>query len=542
MPPNRRAAMLPALRSCAALAIAATAPGAVQAQSVDLAATDRIVDEGGRHSEVMDIAEHLSDTIGQRLTNSPADRKAIAWTQDKFRSWGLTNVRTESFPFGRGWWMDHCLVRMVDPRPLALTSGPISWSPGTNGSVTAPIVVAPMSREADFAQWKGKLAGKIVLISPPEGARSPFPYTRQSANDLAKMDPYEFPRPSTDGSDYWRDHYVFPRALQAFLKAEGAVAFVRIPRLDGKLIMGDGARAAPDDAMPLPGIEIAAEDYRRLVRLAAHGTAPRLQLDLAVRFDDSDLQAYNVFADIPGTDPKAAYVMAGGHLDSVTPGDGAADDGAGVAMVMEAARILSKMPRPRRTIRFALWSGEEQGELGSISYVTRHFATRGTPKDMETTGEAMFFRWQHLWPIVPRPTWREMSVYFNLDNGSGKIRGIYAERNLAAIPIFREWMKPFESMGASTVATAVQGGSDNDAMQDVGVPGFQFIQDWDDYGRMHHTSLDTYDHLDPQDMRQAAIILASFLWNAANMTQDFPRRPLPTRPTLSAAFTPPAGQ
>jgi len=499
-------------------------------QPVDLTATDRIVDEGGRHGEAMDIAEYLTDEIGQRLTNSPGHRKAIAWTQDRFRSWGLTHVRTEGFPFGHGWWMEHCSVRMIAPRPLQLIAGPISWSPGTNGAITAPILFAPMTSEADFAQWKGKLAGRIVLISPPDTAKPPMAYSRQSADDLAKMDVYALPRPASDGSASWKRNFTFPRALQAFLKAEGAIAFVRSPRLDGKLIQGDGARFAPGDEMPLPGIEIAAEDYRRLVRLAARGTAPTLQIDLAVRFDESDHQAYNVLADIAGTDPKAAYVMAGAHLDSVTPGDGAADNGAGVAMVMEAARILSKMPRPRRTIRFALWGGEEQGEFGSIAYVERHFATRGDAGDPQPAGEAKYLRWWYRWPIVPLPSWREMSVYFNLDNGAGKIRGIFADNNLAAVPIFREWFRPFEPMGASTVAILGQGGSDNDAMQDVGVPGYQFIQDWDDYGRMHHSSLDTFDHLEPDDMRQASIILASFLWNAANMEQDFPRRPLPTRP------------
>lgn len=520
------------LGACAiAFSLAAQAV-AVDVQPVDLGATDRIVDEGGRHSEVMTIAAYLSDQIGQRLTNSPGDRKAIAWTQDKFRTWGLTNVRTEGFPFGHGWWMDHISARMLTPRPLQLATGPISWSPGTDGPVSAPIVFAPMANEADFAQYKGKLAGRIVLISPPDEAKPAFAYSRQSPDDLAKMNVYEWPRPASDGSAAWAKRQVFPRALQAFLKAEGALAFVRIPHVDGKLIMGDGARFAPGDEMPLPGVEIAAEDYRRLVRLAQSGPAPTLQLDLAVQFDESDRQAYNVLADIPGTDRKAAYVMAGAHLDSVTPGDGAADDGAGVAMVMEAARILSKMPRPRRTIRFALWSGEEQGEFGSTAYVERHFATRGAPDDPQAIGEAKYRRWWYRWPIVPLPGWREMSVYFNLDNGSGKIRGIFAGNNLAAVPIFREWLKPFEPMGASTVAILDQGGSDNDAMQDVGVPGYQFIQDWADYGRMHHTSLDTYDHLEPDDMRQASIVLASFLWNAANMPQDFPRRPLPTRPTI----------
>lgn len=502
-------------------------PAIVGGQPVDLSAADRIVDEGGRHSEVIATAEQLTDEIGQRLTNSPGHRKAIAWTQAKLRGWGLANVRTEGFPFGHGWWMDHIGVRMLTPRSLQLTAGPISWSPGTDGPIAAPIVFAPMTSEADFAPWKGKLAGRIVLVSPPDAAKPAMAYSRQSADDLAKMDVYALPRPASDGSASWQRNFVFPRALQAFLKAEGALALVRIPHVDGKLIQGDGARFAPGDEMPLPGIEVAAEDYRRLARLAERGAGPTLQLDLAVHFDESDHQAYNVLADIAGTDPNAAYVMAGAHLDSVTPGDGAADNAAGVAMVMEAARILSKMPRPRRTIRFALWGGEEQGEFGSIAYVERHFATRGD--DPLLTGEAKYLRWWYRWPIRPLPSWNEMSVYFNLDNGAGKIRGIFADNNMAAIPIFREWFKPFASMGASTVAIVGQGGSDNDPMQDVGVPGYQFIQDWGDYGRMHHTSLDTYDHLDPDDMRQGSIILASFLWNAANMKQEFPRRPLPTK-------------
>lgn len=523
-------------RRCRALTglLLTMVPISVAAQPVDLIATDRIVDEGGRHSEVMAIAEHLTDAIGQRLTNSPGDRQAIGWTQERFRAWGLRNVRTEAFPFGHGWWMDHLSLRMTAPRPLQLTSGPISWSPGSAGPVEAPIIVAPMTSEADFAQWKGRLAGKIVLISPPDAAKPIRPYMRESADDLAKMDVYELPRPQSDGSAFWQKHYAFPRALQAFLKSEGAVAFARIPQFEGKLLYGDGARFAPGDAMPLPGVEIAAEDYRRLVRLAASGAVPTLQLDLAVHFDESDLQAYNVLADIPGSDLKAAYVMAGAHLDSVTPADGAADNAAGVAMVMEAARILSTMPRPRRTIRFALWSGEEQGELGSIAYVERHFATRGAAGEPQPTGEGKYFRWWHRWPIVPRTGWREMSAYFNLDNGAGKIRGIFADSNLAAVPIFRDWLKPFASMGASTVAILGQTGSDNDAMSEVGMPGFQFIQDWDDYARMHHSSLDTFDHLEPDDMRQASIILASFLWNAANMKEDFPRRPLPRQSVVGS--------
>ncbi|MBC9035040.1 M20/M25/M40 family metallo-hydrolase [Sphingomonas sp. JC676] len=512
-----------------ALALGMLQSGA-HAQAVDLGMTDRIVDEGQRRSEVMAIAQYLSDEIGGRLTNSPAARKAEAWTQERFRGWGLWNVRKEGFFFGRGWWMERSSVRMVTPRPLALNAIPISWTPPTNGTITAPIVFAPMRTRADLAQWKGKLAGKIVLISPTDGVMTLPAASRLSADEFARMEKYEPPKFASDSAAMLDRSYFFPRQTEDFLKAEGALAYARITKRDGKIVMGDGYRYAPGDESPLPGVEIAAEDYRRLARFADAGREPTLAIESVVHYDDSDPQAYNIFAEIPGSDPKAAYVMAGAHLDSSPAADGAADDGAGVAMVMEAARILSKMPRPHRTIRFALWGAEEQGMIGSSAYVEQRLGKRVLPTEPKVTSNGRFWFQSSSWPIVLRPTWNELSVYFNLDNGSGKIRGIYAQRNMAAMPIFREWLAPFASMGATMVAASESTGDDNEYMQLIGVPGFQFIQDWNDYGRMHHTSMDTFDHLDPDDMRQASIILASFLWNAANMDKRFPRRPMPTEP------------
>jgi len=516
---------------CTAAAALVLGAVPVRAQPVDLAMTDRIIDEGQRRSEVMEVARHLADEIGSRLTNSPGARKAEAWTQEQFRTWGLANVRKEGFYFGRGWWMEHSSVRMIEPRPLALNAVPISWTPGTNGTITAPIVFAPMATDADLAQWKGKLAGKIVLISSTDGVSVLPAASRLSADEITRLNTYEPPKFTSNSAAMLEKYYFFPRKMEAFLKAEGALAYARITKRDGKIVMGDGYRFTPGDDAPLPAVEIAAEDYKRLARLAEAGRAPTLSIDTVVHFDDSDLQAYNIFAEIPGSDPKAAYVMAGAHLDSAAAADGAADDGAGVAMVMEAARILSKMPRPRRTIRFALWGAEEQGMIGSSAYVEQHFGRRVPPAEPQVNASGRF--WLHpSWPVEKRPGWSEMSVYFNLDNGSGKIRGVYAYRNLAAMPIFRAWLAPFESMGATMVAASENTGPDNEYMQMVGVPGFQFIQDWNDYGRQHHTSMDTFDHLDAADMRQASIILASFLWNAANADKPFPRRPLPTEPKL----------
>lgn len=288
-------------------------------------------------------------------------------------------------------------------------------------------------------------------------------------------------------------------------------------------------------------MELAAEDYRRLARLALTDTPPTLELMSEVQFHDEDVNAYNILADIPGSGGTSEYVMAGAHLDSWVASDGAVDNAAGSAVVMEAARILKTLNvRPKRTIRFALWSGEEQGILGSLAYVDRHLATRAPSNDPALANLPNNRTWRSRWPIEPREGYRDLVAYFNLDNGSGKIRGINAEGNVAAVPIFQEWLAPFASMGATTVSLRF-GGTDHVYMQTVGVPGYQFIQDPLDYSsRLHHTSIDSYDHLKPEDMRQAAIILASFLLNAANRDEPLPRMPLPTEPTPTDPFEYPA--
>src|SRR3569623_2091306 len=426
----------------AALAAAALLVPAASQSATDYPVINRIMDEGFNHSQVMNTAEYLADQIGPRLTNSPNMRKAEAWTSSKFSEWGLQNVHKEGFPFGRGWWIESSSVRMTSPRPIQLTAIPIAWTPSTNGTVTGEVVVAPMTSPADFAKWRGKLKGKIVLVTKPDSGSEP-------------------------------DQPAFKRYT--------------------------------DEAI--------AND---------------------VRFDDSDPNAYDIIADIPGTAKDGSYVMAGAHLDSWVAGDGAADNGAGSAMIMEAARILAKMPRPNRTIRFALWAGEEQGLLGSLAYVENHFATRGG--DASATGLARYMGWGNRWPITTKPEWSKMAAYFNIDNGSGKLRGIYAENNPAVVPIFKEWLAPFNSMGASSVVIRKTGGTDHVFMQAVGLPGFQFIQDPLDYGsRIHHSSLDTFDHLKGDDMRQASVILATFLWNAAN-GDALPRPPLPTQPVKTDPF------
>ncbi|MGY4397170.1 carboxypeptidase Q [Sphingomonas sp. UYAg733] len=531
------------LAAVAAIAIAAP----ISAQTAknaggqaDKAQVNKIIDEGITRSQVMLTAAHLSDVIGPRLTNSPAMRVAEDWTQKQFSEWGLKNVHKEGFEFGRGWTIDRSNVRMVTPRPIQLTAIPIAWTPGTNGTISAPVFVAPMKRERDFDKWRGQLKGKIVLVTLPNSGNEPdaAPFKRYNAEELAKLDQYEQPKYDPEAADRRLKRLDYTQKLGAFLKSEGALAYATMSYRDGKLVHGEGYLFGIGDTMPLPGVEIAAEDYRRLARLAKIGPAPTLEINTEVRFDDSDTRAYNVIAEIPGTDPKAGYVMAGAHLDSWVAGDGAGDNGAGTAMIMEAARILSASGvRPKRTIRFALWVGEEQGLLGSLAYIEQHLATRGSPSDPVQTGMKRFYGWSNRWPIKPQPGYGDLAAYFNLDNGSGKIRGIYAENNPAVVSTFKEWLAPFSAMGATNVVIRKTGGTDHVFMQAVGAPGFQFIQDPLDYSsRTHHSSVDTFDHLKADDLRQGSIILASFLANAANADKALPRPPLPTQPVVTDPF------
>lgn len=528
------------MRTAAALAAIALVASPLAAQSVDRSEVGRILDEGFNRSEVMLTVQHLTDHIGPRLTNSPGMRAAEDWTLSKFRGWGLKNAHKEGFDFGRGWWIERSSARMINPRPITLTAIPIAWTPATAGKISAPVIVAPMSEERHFERYRGKLAGKIVMVTLPNDGSEPTDpaFKRWTGDELAKFDTYEQPKYDPEASDRRMKRLEYASKLDAFLKAEGAVAYATMSYRDGKLVHGAGYLFGTGETQQVPGVEIAAEDYRRLARLAKQGPAPVVELENVVHFVDTDTKAYNIIAEIPGSDPSGAYVMAGAHLDSWAAGDGAVDNGAGVAMVMEAARILQAMGvKPKRTIRFALWAGEEQGLLGSMAYVEQHVATRARKPDGPTTGLARFYGWANRWPIARQPGYDKLAAYFNLDNGSGKIRGINAESNGAVVPIFRDWFAPFNSLGANTVAIRKTGGTDHVFFSAVGIPAFQFIQDPLDYGsRLHHTNIDTFDHIKATDMRQASVILASFLLNAANADKPLPRMPFPTEPNVTDPF------
>ncbi len=522
---------------CATALVLATP---VLAQAPDRVAINGIIDQGFNHSEVMQTAAWLTDRIGGRMTNSPQMRQAEAWTQQQFRDWGLSNVRADPFDFGRGWSVVRSSARMTSPRPLDLRAIPIAWTPSTPGVISGEVVVAPMTTAADFAKWRGKLAGKIVLVSRPTAGSEPTeaPFRRLTDEDLQKTDTYNIPSISAPSTESLRGPD-FARQLDAFLQEEGALAWVRMSARDGGLLHGNGSGYRMDDQRKTPGMELAAEDYRRLARLALTEDAkPTLELMSEVRFHEEDTNAYNILADIPGTDRSGEYVMAGAHLDSWAASDGAVDNAAGSAVVMEAARILRAMNvRPKRTIRFALWSGEEQGLWGSLAYTDKYLATRAPLGDAALDALPNGRTWRQRWPIQPRDGHGDLVAYFNLDNGSGKIRGINAEGNVAAAPIFQEWLEPFNAMGATTVSMRTSGSTDHVYLQTVGVPGFQFIQDPLDYGsRLHHTSIDSYDHMRAEDLRQAAVIMAAFLLNAANSDEPLPRMPVPTRPTPTDPF------
>ena len=456
----------------------------------------RIMDEGLRHSQAMANASELMDGIGPRLTNSANFDRAADWALGKFRAYGLSNVRKEAYPFGSHWNLDGWSARMVQPRAIAMHAIPVAWSPATGGAVTAPVVLAPMSKSEHFAKWRGKLAGKIVMVSlPGEASQSDkSQFIRYDGKALADLDKYDLPSDDLDPYREFTRQTDFALELSRFLKQEGAVAMVRKSYRENGLVSGEGYNVDPNNRLALPFMELSSEDYRRLARLETAGKPPVVALTINAHTDDQDRDADYLIADIPGSDPKAGYVMAGGHFDSWIAADGATDDGVPSVIVIEAARIIRSLGvAPKRTIRFALWSGEEQGLLGSIAYVEKHLATR--PVDRNAYGLDRFAQWTTQFPITKGPEYDQLKAYFNLDNGAGKIRGIYAENNIAAEPLLRKWLAPFDSMGAGTVVASRTGGTDHEYMQAVGLPGFQFIQDPMDYGsRVHHSNIDTLDH------------------------------------------------
>jgi carboxypeptidase Q len=531
---------LPALLLIAGLA----APVSPADEAVDLEMVTRIRDEGLSNSQVVETAEYLTDVIGPRVTGSPQMRQANDWTRARLESWGLANARLEGWQFGRGWSLQRATVQMITPNSATLVAVPRAFTPGTDGPRRAKLVKVKIDSEADVQKYRGQLAGRIVLVGDPRPVGNPDKaqftrYTEQELDELAQFDVAPRRRTPYDRDELAR-RLRLQRALRPFFAAEKALATIEVSPSDGGVVVvGRGGSFVKGEDPGVPALVMAAEQYNRLARLVDRGVEVELEVDVAARFHDEDPTAYNTLAEIPGTDKSGEVVMIGAHLDSWHAATGATDNAAGSAVVMEAMRILRALDvRPRRTIRLALWTGEEQGLLGSRAYVAEHFGSRpaASPEERDLPS---FLR-RDTGPVTVKPDHAKLAAYFNLDNGTGRIRGIYAERNTAVAPIFEAWLAPLKDLGATTVTLRPTRGTDHVSFDAVGLPAFQFVQDEADYEtRTHHTTLDTFDRLQKADLMQAAVVMATFAYDAAMRPQRLPRRPLPRDVPASPAPAPP---
>jgi len=508
---------------------------------------DRIKEEGMSRSQVMQTLSYMTDVIGGRLTGSPNMKRANEWTRDKMKEWGMQNEHLEMWgPFGRGWSLRKFSANIVEPHYVPVNAYPAAWSPSTKGAVNSEVVFLDAKDDSDLAKYKGKLREKIVLVS---GERPLKPIdqsltTRLSNEQLAKM--AAAPAPAAEGDDpppamlkNITEHFNSQAKRLKFLIDEGASVMIENSNQgSGGTSFVQGASVGVEmkelksfddlfnspafqpqikkwESSMMPQVTVASEDYNRLVRMIRNGVTPKMSIEINAQFYDEDPNGYNTIAEIPGSDPKLKdeVVMLGGHLDSWHSSTGATDNAAGCAAVMEAARIiLASGLKPRRTIRVALWSGEEQGLFGSTAYVKKHFG------EMKNDS------------LVKAADYDKLSAYYNLDNGTGRIRGVYMQGNSGVRPFFEAWLAPFADVGAKTLTLANTGGTDHLPFDAIGLPGFQFIQDPVEYNtRTHHSNQDNYDRIQADDMKQASTIIAAFAYQTAMMDEKLPRKskPLP---------------
>lgn len=548
---------------------------------------DKIKDEGMNRSQVMQTLSYLTNVIGARLTGGPNLKHANEWTRDTMTKWGMVNGNLEAWgPFGRGWTLSHFSAQVSSPYSFPVIAYPKAWSPGLavpidapadpkakkgktmvgpataiSSVVTADVVYFDAKTEADWTKYKGQLKGKIVMMSDIREIKADFTGygSRLTDSELLAManspDPANVVRPTAPASAPGAMNPQMMSRLQRFVDGakkskfvidEGAAMVIdnSFNGTGGTVFVQQASVAADIPANPMdfftqkrlqpwdkeaeakmvPQATMASEDYNRVVRMIQAGEKVQMTVDLSVKYHDDDPMVYNTVAEIPGTDPalKEQLVMLGGHMDSWHSGTGATDNGAGVAVAMEAARILLATGlKPRRTIRVALWSGEEQGLFGSSNYVKQHFGEMkgggnifGIPDPNATKPE-----------LIKGADYDKLSAYFNLDNGTGKIRGVYQQGNSAVGPIFREWLTPFADMGATTLTMQNTGGTDHLSFDRIGLPGFQFIQDVIEYdSRTHHSNQDVFDRIQADDMKQASTIMAAFVYQTAMMDEKMPRK------------------
>jgi carboxypeptidase Q len=487
----------------------------IQAQEkTDTAMMRKIREEEMANSQIRTIAHNLTDVAGPRLTNSPGYKKAVNWAVETLKQWGLQHTAAEPWgEFGKGWSTERSYIALKEPYYSPMFACPIAWTNGTNGPVTAPVIMLNKLDSATIDAHAADIKGKVVIVKSEEfteGGASFKPNAhRYSDSALAKLgDMYMLNRKTLD---FYLPVIQKKYNTQRYLQTKGALALLEKSSDKNGTLFVQGTPAWSKGIEPsLAQLVVKAEDYLRMQRLLTDGRDVKIELDVNNKWYTDDLNGYNVVGEIEGTDKKLKdqVVMIGGHLDSWHSGTGATDDGAGCIVMMEVVRLLKALHvQPRRTIRIALWGAEEEGLLGSFGYVKKHF---GDPKDIQL-----------------KPEQKNVSAYFNLDNGTGKIRGIYLQNNEGVREIFKSWLEPFADLGATTVTSHNTGSTDHLSFDAVGIPGFQFVQDPLDYETLtHHSNMDVFDHLMIDDMKQAAIVIAAFVYNAAMRDEMLPRKPL----------------
>lgn len=507
----------------------------------DTAMLNRIWLEGTNNSRVMEHLSWLTDVFGPRIPGSPAYKRAADWAVQRFAELGLAGAVIEpAGEFGLGWSCDHISAHMTAPSYMPILAYPRPWSGGTKGKISGSPVFAVLSSKADMEKFRGKLKGAIVFLKEPRPVLPNFnaPAKRLDDKDLREIQNTPIPvKPAKpdgskpDGGLKWEE-------LEEFFKNEEVGVLVQPSsgsRSDFGTVKVDAYEGNGKELVTRgqsPRIIMAAEQYNRICRIMDLKVPVTLEIEVRTTIYDADTQGYNVTAEIPGTDKKDELVMLGGHLDSWTGGTGAVDDAAGCAVAMEAVRILKALGvKPRRTIRAAFWTGEEEGFYGSRGYVARHFGDTDKQSLAKMDFDALEKNWRNPLgdsrKLLAKPDYAKISGYFNYDNGSGRIRGIYIQENFQVRPIFEEWMKPLKDLGVTTIALQNTEGTDHLPFDYIGIPGFQFIQDPLDYfPGLHHTNQDVYDHAVPEDIVQSAIVMAYFVYQTAMREDMLPRKPL----------------
>jgi carboxypeptidase Q len=530
-------------RTAATLLLAAMPLAAQEApEKIDLTVLHDIKSQAFQHSQVMDHLFYISDVYGPRITSSPNHHAAAEWIVKRLQSYGLQNVHLEPWgPFGNSWQYKKFYGALVEPNYAPLIGFPLAWTPGTEGLVTAEAVLAPIHSQADFAKYKGKLKGKIVLIADPKVVLMHTEVEARRLTDEEIAARTIVPDPSRLGAGFGggRPAAAAPATpppapgaalrlrndTSKFLSDEGVLVAINYgTNGDGGTVFASfGGSQNPADPTPPPMVAITPEHYNRIARLIQHGMAPKLTFDIQTDIYKNDQMGFNVVGEIPGTTKKDEIVMLGGHLDSWQGGTGATDNGTGSSVAIEAVRILTQLHHPMaRTVRIALWGGEEEGLLGSKFYVQQHFAPRDT---MKLT-----------------PEYAKLDAYYNDDSGSGRFRGISADGNDEIASIFKQWAAPIRDLefqavaGATAAPTREPGGTDSTSFSWIGLDGFGFMQDPLEYGsRTHHSNMDLYDRVQVGDVMQGAAIEAWFVYNTATRPSMLPRLETPLPIDSSAA-------